>query len=306
MDLEYEAEDYSPRTYYLRNATLTNTSNDITLNLLHVDYSVKFFFSLKQRMQPFTLAIVTINKYFVGEGVYRTIGIRKVDEAGEFIEYLDLDKEYQFVIVKDGVSYGTITKQMSCKEAPCEVILEMEEAIVDVWQGYYDIFAQNVAYTLAYNDTTGLVTYSFSDLTGLAQYFKLDVVKTSYKDAGEIVCNKTLYSTAGTLICNMTAINQTGDYKATGYISRSPSLIVDFIRFVIGTIKDTLGLLGVFVSMLIIITLALVGTWNPAVGVILIAFAILMMKILSFVAFSFTTVMLIVIMAIILVVKMKS
>jgi len=306
LDLEYEAVDYAPRTYYLRNATLTNVSNDIELLLLQIDYSVKFFFSLKQNMQPFTDAIVTINKYFIGEGVYRTVGIREVDDAGEFIEYLDLDKRYQFVVVRNQTSYGTITKQASCKEAPCIIILELEEAIIDLWQGYYDIFAQNVAYSLTYNDTSGIVTYTFNDLTGLAQYFKLDVVKTKFDEAGELVCNETLYSTAGTLTCNMTAINQTGNFMATAYISRSPSLIVDFLRFVRQTIKDTLGLLGIFVSFCIIVTVALVGAWNPVVGVVLTAFAILMMWILGFAAFSLTTVLLIVILTVILVIKMKA
>jgi len=304
MDLDYEAEAYSPRTYYLRNATLTNQTNEITLNLLTISDTVKFFITVLEGMVPFPNAIVTISKYFVGEGIYRTIGIRETDELGEFIEYLDLDKKYKYSIVRDGVSYGTIIKQASCTEAPCEITLQLEEAVVDMWQGYYDTHATNVAYTLFYNDTDKIVTYTFNDLTGLAQYFRLLVTQMSANQTGATICDGSLYSTAGTLTCNMTGYN--GDFRATGYIHRSPGRTVNFILFIISTIKDTLGATGILVSLFIIITVALVGSWNPAVGVILVAFSVFMMKILGFVAFGYTTVILIFILAVILAIKMKT
>ena len=304
MDLDYEAEAYSPRTYYLRNATLTNQTNEIALNLLTISDTVKFFISVLEGMTPFPNAIVTISKYFVGEGIYRTIGVRETDEVGEFIEYLDLDKKYKYSIVKDGVSYGTIIKQASCEEAPCEIILQLEEVVVDMWQGYYDANAENVAYTLFYNDTIKIVTYTFNDLTGLAQYFNLIVTQMSSNQTGATICDDSLYSTAGTLICNMTGYN--GDFRATGYIHRSPGKVVDFILFVISTIKETLGATGILISLFLIVTVALIGSWNPAVGVILVAFSVFMMKILGFVAFGYTTVILIFILAVILAVKMKT
>ena len=304
MDLDYEAEAYAPRTYYLRNATLTNQTNEIALNLLTTSDTVKFFISVLEGMVPFPNAIVTISKYFVGEGIYRTIGIRETDELGEFIEYLDLDKKYKYSIVREGTSYGTIIKQASCEEAPCEITLQLEEAAVDMWQGYYDVHATNVAYTLFYDDTTKIVTYTFNDLTGLAQYFRLLVTQMSANQTGATICDDSLYSTSGTLTCNMTGY--TGDFRATSYIHRSPGRIVGFILFVISAIKDTLGATGILVSLFIIITVALVGSWNPAVGVILVAFSVFMMKILGFVAFGYTTVILIFILAVILAIKMKT
>lgn len=312
MDMQYGAADYSPRTYYLRNASLDNETNDIRLELLEDSEAVKFFVEVRQGVAEFPGATVTISKYFTGEGGYRAISIRETDVDGKFIEYLELDQTYQFSIVKNGISYGTLTKQSFCTVAPCEITLQIEEAETDMWQGYYAEFATNVAYTLDYNDTTKIVTYTFNDLTGLAQSFALDVIDTKYNESSAIVfepdgtyCNKTLAAVAGTLSCNMTNYTK-GDFKAIGYISRSPAKIVDTINFVISSIKDVLGQLGIFASFLIIVVIGLVGVWNPAVGVILTAFAVLMMKLLGFVAFSYTTVILIIIMAIILAFKMKS
>ncbi|GAG84223.1 unnamed protein product, partial [marine sediment metagenome] len=131
-DIEYERNNYGSRTYYLRNAVISNVTNLIDLYLLGSELYVKFFITVKEGVNPFQNAIVTISKYFVGEGVYKAIGTRISDEYGEFVEYLDLDKSYKFSIVKDGTSYGTIEKQATCTEAPCELILQITEAIIDV------------------------------------------------------------------------------------------------------------------------------------------------------------------------------
>jgi len=304
MDLQYEATDYTSRTYYFRNASLTNATNEIALNLLTSSDAVKFFIEVRKGLSSFTEAIITISKYFVGEGIYRTISIRESDEDGEFIEYLDLDEKYKFDIVKNGKSYGSLIKQASCAEAPCELTLQVSAAELDAWQGYYDVFAKNVATTLKYDDTEGMVTYTFNDLTGLAQYFILTVSKMAYNQTGENICNKTLYATSGSLTCNMSG--QIGDFQATGYISRSPPKITNYITFIISSLKNVFGPTGLFISLLIIITITFVGSWNPAVGVMLVGFAVLMMKILGFAAMRYTTVMIIFIIAIILIIKMKT
>ncbi len=303
MDMDYEAVDYFPRTYFFRSAPLDDTTNLIDLNLLNEDAATKFFFEVRKGMLPFDEATITISKYDTGEDIWETIGIRETDVDGEFIEYMELDKKYRFSIVKDGTSYGYIDKIASCAEAPCEITLQIEEAIEHLWQGYYDVYAVNIAYTLKYNDTNTLVTYSFNDLTGLAQNFRLKVNKIEYNQTGSNVCDKLLYTTVGELTCNMTG--QKGDFSATGYVSRSPERIVDVINFIISTLKDALGVLGILASLLIIITIGLVGYWNPTVGVVLICFAILMMKLLGFVAFGWTSVVLIIILGGLVAYQMK-
>jgi len=305
MDLEYEAVGYSPRTWYFSNASLSNVTNEIDLNLLTTDDSIKFFFEVRQGTTPFINAIVTISKYFIGEGVYKTIGIRESDDVGEFVEYLDLDKKYRFSIVKDGISYGTIIKVANCEEAPCEITLQLETAEVDLWQGFYDTFAQNIAYSLVFNSTSKNVTFTFNDLTGLAQYFRLEVYEISYNQTGAVVCNKTLYTTAGTLTCDLSAYTS-GDFIANAYVSRSPENFVNYILIAIQAIADILGMTGIFVAFIIIVTVGLVGAWNPAVGVALVAFSVFMMRILGFAAFGYTTIILIFIIAIILIMKMKT
>lgn len=304
MSAEYGGGTYVDRTYYLNNATLTNSTNNITLYQLNDSNAVKFFITVKDGIEAFTGATVTISKFFVGEGIYKTTGIRETDDAGKFIEYLDLDKDYRFAITRDGVSYGVIDKTSTCAEAPCEIDLQIEGAISNLWEGFTDYYAGNVEYSFRYNDSSKEASLVFVDTTGLAQYMRFHVFETNTKnETVYTVCNDTLYSSSGTITCDMTG--ESGDFTAKAYLSRSPEKFVDVWNFAINLIKDTLGLEGVLVALFLIITIALVGAWSPTAGIVLTTFAVIVMKILGFVAFSYTTVVLIFILAVIIIVKVK-
>jgi len=296
MEMMYDAIGYSERTYYLVNATLDNITNEITLYLMPDSDAVQFFVDVKDGLAPFTEGTITISKYFTGEGVYKTIGIRETDDEGEFIEYLELDKKYQFSIARDGESYGTIIKQAVCAVAPCKITLQIETAATDYWQGYYDYFATDVAYSLTYNDSSKTVTYTFTDLTGLAQWFRLYVSGVAMNQTGAVICNDTLYSTSGTLTCDLTG--QNGEFKATGYISRSPEKILKFIFITIRGWAEACGADGILITLFIIVTVALIGAWSPAIGVVLMAFAVLMSMFLGFMSFTYITVAVIFVFAI--------
>jgi len=303
--MEYTKEDYVTREYFFQRATLDNITNEIFLYFLSDSNAVKFFVSVKEGMLPFIDATVTISKYEPSTGSYKTVSVRKTDNIGEFIAYLDLDKQYQFSIVRDGISYGTINKKATCTEAPCEMTLQVEEATEDLWQGYYDIHATNVAFTHIFNHTTKVVTFTFNDLTGLAQYFRLLVTRVEHNQTGAVVCNQTLFTTAGTMTCNLTEQGYTsGDFYTEGFISRSPEKTFGGFFITLAEFIDALGQDGIFVALLIIVVIAMVGAWNPVVGIALAAVAVFMMQVMGFVAFGTTTVIIIFILAAIIIFNM--
>ena len=301
--IEYSGATYVDRTYYLNNATLTNSSTLINLYQFNSSNAQIFYFNVQQDLLPFNNAVITIAKYIVGEGIFKTIGIRETDNNGEFIEYLDLNKDYRFFIVKDGVSYGSIDRTAICSVTPCEITLEIEGEPFDFWEGYGDYYAGSVTYDLSYNDTSKFVTFNFVDITGLANYFRLLVTRMTGNSTAQVICNTTLYSSSGSLSCNIT--DYTGDFKATAYVSRSPELIVDIFMFINKIVKDILGNDALVIALFIIIAVGLVGAWSTSSGVMMTAFAMLMMKIMGFVAMGWTSIALIIMIAFILIIKMK-
>jgi len=307
LQADYDATGYAPRTKYLIGASLSNSTTAQDLYLLSDDDAVKFFIRVINGMSPVEDAYVTITKYFPGEGIYKTIGIRQTDSNGMFIEYLELDKNYKFLVYKDGTLLGTFERVSICESAPCEMTLQLalaEEVEIDLYEGFNDVFAQNISYSLTYNKTTKMVRFDFIDLTGLAQYFKLKVSYAFGNDTGGTICEQTIYSTAGTAYCNLTGYS--GNFRARAVIARSPEMLIKDLFIIINDLKDALGNNGLIVSLIILVTIGLVGVWNPPVGIVLIFFAMFALNLLGFASLSMGTLGIVFILVLLILWRMKS
>lgn len=304
MDLEYSATDYVDRTYYLENAELNpNSTNAITLYTIPTDDAQKFFVDVKDGIDIVTGANVAINKHFVGEGVYKTIGIRQTDSNGEFVEYFDLDKEYLFAVSKDGESLGTITKIVSCQAAPCTLTLQLSDAATDIYEGYYDKFATNIVYNLSFEQNSKIVTFTYIDTSGLAQYARLLVNRMTYNTTQEAVCDNSVYSTAGSITCNVSG--KQGDFKATAYISRSPEKVIDYILFYVSSLKESIGLTGIFAALIMIITIVFAFLSGDArLGVLSIVLGLTVLKLIDLLPISWAIISVFWIIALYLATKM--
>lgn len=295
MDMVYSAQAHDEKTYILRNASITNVSSAIDLFLLFENLATKFTIEVRQGVSILTEAVVTVARFFVGEGAYRTTSIRETDEAGEFVEYLDLDNDYRYSIVKDGVLLGVIDKKATCTEAPCEFTLQIPESIGDIFEGYEDNYARNIYSNISFDLDTKIVSYEFIDITGLAQYFRLKVTQGFYNGTGVEICNQQVFSSSGSMTCNVTGYE--GNFVAVGTVSRSPELIDQILEFVSGSLKDTLGLMAIFISFAIILTITIAGAvlsgGNPSMVLGGFGLGILATKLMTLLPFSWGLVALI-------------
>jgi hypothetical protein len=310
MQVDYDAIGYTPRTKYIVGGIISNETTSETLYLLPDDDSVKFFVKVMSGMSPIQDAYVTITKFFTGEGVFKTIGTRKTDSDGRFIEYLELDKTYKFLVIKNGELLGTFERVSICESAPCEITLQLvtaeapEETEINLWEGFYDVFAQNVTYSLTFNKTTKIITFDFIDNTGLAKYFKLTVNYAFGNETGEPICEKILYSTAGTMTCNLTGYY--GNFVARAVVARSPEKLIKNLFITLQGLEEAIGNEGLLISLLIIVTIAMVGVWSPPVGIILMVFALFAVNLLGISSLSMTTIGIMLILGLIIIWRMKT
>jgi hypothetical protein len=302
MDAEYTSTDYFDRTRHLRTAQINNNTNNITLYLLNNSLGIKFFFKLQQELTPLSNAIITIDKQEVGNNTFKTIGIRESDSIGNFIEYLELDKIHKFYITKNLVLIDIKEITSSCTATPCEKIINVYLETSNVWNSYYDVYANAISYNISFDPTSKIITFTFVDLTGLAKYFRLQVNKISYNETGQIICNNSIYTTAGSLNCNLTGHN--GDFITKVYISKSPEIIITTFYSTIKAIKDIVGSEGLLFTLVLIIVVGLVGAWNPVVGIILVTLVFFLSVFSGFIGISYTSIILIVILAILIIIKM--
>lgn len=288
MESFYTAVDYTDKSYFLNNASLDNITNEINLYLLQETNALEFFISVEQDLDPVDNATVNIQKYFVGEGVYKTVEIDETDTDGEFTSYLDLDKKYRFTITKDGSALGIISKRASCDAAPCELTLSLTSASANPFSNFDSAYAANVVYNLSFDPNTNIVTFDFVDTTGLANYFRMVVYNSKVNQSSIVLYDTSLYTSSGSMTFNVTGYE--GDFYVETFVSRSPEILVDIITFIINTTVKTLGVLGLFVSLLLILTIIFGLSFKPSMLVMAVPLALTTLKLMSFINFSNTAI----------------
>jgi len=295
MEAFYTAAGYVDKQYFLNNASLTNTTNEITLYLLNEDDALEFFITVEQDLEPIADATITIQKYFVGEGAYKTVEIDETDSDGEFTAYLDLDKKYRFTITKNDVVLGIKDKRASCDAAPCEILLQLETASENPFALFDSAFASNVLYNLSFNPTTKIVTFDFVDTTGLATYFRMIVYNSQTNQSSIVLHDQTVYSSSGSMTFNATGYK--GDFYVQVYVSRSPESLIDFITFVISATVETLGLLGLFTAFILILVIIFGLSFKPSMLIMAVPLALTIFKLGAIISLSSTSLIFIYVLA---------
>lgn len=279
LDLSYDALGFFDRSYYLRDAQLTNITNLINLYLIPEDIGQKFFFDVRRGGAVFPNAIVTISKYFEGIGYYKTIAIKVADGDGRFTEYLELDKQYRYLVSDGSQPYGIIDRNSICSAAPCEETLQVEDTDTDIFGSYYDLFAQNISYALNYSVNTKTVYFTYVDLTGLAAYARLEVKSLSLNSSSETICNVFSYSSFGSMSCNLTSYS--GDFVANVYISRSPEVFIDYITIFVQDIYEQVGDTGILV-VIFLLFLTIGAFWSdPKLGMLVIVVDLVLLRLVQ-------------------------
>lgn len=298
MEAMFSAVNYAEKNYFLTNSTLTNNTNEISLYLLNESNSIEFFIDVEQDLRPVTSATVNIKKYFVGEGVYKTVEIDETSsDKGEFTAYLDLDQKYSFTITKDGEVLGTVIKTASCKEAPCELTLSLSSALANVYETFGEFFAQNVVYSLTFDANTKIVTFDFVDTTGLANYFRMTVEQVNYDSSTSFIIDTSLYTSSGTITGNLSNYSS-GDFVAKVYVARSPELFIDYLNISISELAGTFGLLGLLVTFIFILTIIFGISFNPAMFVLSVPLSITIGKLIGFFTISWGSIAVVFVLAI--------
>lgn len=301
--ITYTATDYVDRTYNTINLSINNVSQPISLYLLLEDLGTKFYHSVREGVDVVPNVLVKIEKFIVGEGLFKEVGIRKTDIDGKFVEWLEQDKEYNYTILSGSNAGVSIEKNALCSVAPCEITLQIDGTSSNVFEEIEAYLASYVNYSLTFNKTSKVVTLNFEDLLGTAQYWRLYVYKPYFNnDTLDTICDVYSYSVSGSLTCNTTGY--LGDLEARVYISRSPEKLVDFLKFLNEDVTDTLGITGMFASIIILLVLIFTGTRSPTNAMIMLPFGLTILKFLGFLPLSWGTIMVIVVIDLIILSKM--
>ena len=274
------------RKYFFQDAVITNSTQNITLLLLDSEDATTFILKvLDNSVQPVADALISILRYYPGEGIFRTVQIAKTDSTGQTVGFYEAETvTYKHIITKNGVvlldtGQGGIVVGQSI---PFTLTFTVGDSLVASWT--YLNANSTILTSLSYNKTSELVTFSYIDPTGSANLGRLHVYQDSLSNnTVTTICDTPTTGSSATINCNMSG--QSGTFVAKGYVTTSTNL-QKVISFILETARAIFDKTGAFMGWLILITVAMSVLWNPSVGVVLINVAIIFLGVIGLLVFS--------------------
>jgi hypothetical protein len=304
MDIDYSKAGTGPRSYYLRDAELTNESNLITMWLAEDGTYNNVIIAIRDEvLQPIRNGFVKALRYYPGYNSYELVEVAKTDTLGNAnLKLVERDVDYRFIIEDSdgGQIYQTQPMRVVCTSTPC--ILEITAGRIQTLLEEVIEF-ESISANFNYNNATKYLTFTYSDTTGLTSSMRLQVVRSrAYGE--QTVCDTTIEGSAGIIPCFVE--DETGDYIARVYRSASPEKPFKTFTWSLSSDWQNFGAEGLIWMGLFVLTMFLAGTIiSPIVAGILSIGAIVFMMFTGIVFMPYYLAVSIVIAIIIYIVKMR-
>lgn len=260
--LEFEYTGWSRRHYFNRNTKLFNTTlTEIPLYMLpdgnytQILITVEDISGIEQEG-----VYIEALRYFLEDNTYVTVDMAQTDHRGIGSLNLKLNEHYRYLVYDVN---GTLMRVIG----PEYLIATELEFIIDETAAEFLTYWNDLSIDCEFSTTTKYLSCTYSDGSGLLEEITLDVDRKLLLGWNESYCEHTLTTLSGTLLCEIPDYaNTTFMYYVTAEFSGPDTTYITLIQDTL-TYYDKiwdLGSTGIFITMLIIIALALVGIWHPA------------------------------------------
>ncbi len=203
--IRYQADLYSAEFYHIQNSTIVNDSLNQNIDLFDLlsSENTDFLITYKgSNFLPVDDALITIQRKYIEEGVFKTVEIPKTDANGQAVAHLDTNTiKYTIIISKNGVILSTFDNVAAvCDDSvigDCTISLNALVSTIknEDWDTLNDI-----SYIMSFDRLTKTVTAIFSTTDGSVK--KVSLNTTKYDMFGNVtVCSDILTSSSGTLTC---------------------------------------------------------------------------------------------------------
>lgn len=201
--IRYSATNYVTKLYNIQHYSLTNTTalQNINLYNLLITLNTDFLITIKDSsFLSVKNALIMIQRFYVGDGVYRNVEIPLTDNIGQAIGHFNTNSViYRITIVKDGVTlmvFNGVTIVCTDKTlGQCYLNLNQPSSS----SGFSNMNTfNNLNYNLSFNPISRAVLVYFNTLDGsIASMF----LNTTAYGTGTLLCSNSLISSAGSFSC---------------------------------------------------------------------------------------------------------
>jgi hypothetical protein len=287
--IQYEKASNVKRSYYLINAPVTNITKNVSLYLLNTSLSTSFIISVLDYNQiPISSAYTIIKRFYPGTNQFNIVEMGLTDNTGGTVGHFESETEdYQVSIERtDGtVIYIGPTQKVYCTASPCTLQIQTSGNNVSQFHNFGNV--SNFFYTTAWDNSTRTWTMNYADTSGTLGYGRFWVYYVNPRLGPQTICNISSSNLSGSLVCNTAGYN--GTIYGAVYVSHSPEQLVYLDTLITLTALAIFGMEGLFLSLMVLLTLGFAGLWNPVVGIILVIAGMLVLSLTGIASFGAVT-----------------
>jgi len=268
--IEYWADGYGKRTWYLDGSSITNDSQTINLYLVASANSSLIQINVKDSEYSGVEDVtIEVQRYYVGSETYKTITILKTDTEGKALTYLIPNEvNYYFILKQDGIivkTYGAM-KIVDDGSTPITVDFFIEGILPE----FYEI-QEGISGSCVFSELLNRSICSGADTSGLVNSWCIKIEKLGFLLLEEVYYNCT---TGSTVTMNYDYGVITDEFKVT-FLAHTDDNTYLIDTDSVGTSGSVFyGDWGVFIAILVVLTVTLIGIWNPPIAGIFTVFGL--------------------------------
>jgi hypothetical protein len=263
-EVHYNVSGYVDRRYYLFNGTLINNqTTNITLHNLLLSRQTSFKLEVETNsMLPYVDKYTALLRWYPGLNDYRIVEMGLTDDTGStVIHAVPEDVDYRIgVYERDGTIIRLANPiRLVCLQSPCTYTLKISGTTID----YNSLL--KVQYTLDFNYTTGVWTFTYNDPSQTTSTYNLTIYRMTPTNTYS-VCESTSTGYTGAMNCETS--EYTGILKAVVTKSNSPGIplaskLIEISR------EAFANNLGIFLTMLLVLPVVFIFAMvSPVAGII--------------------------------------
>lgn len=252
---KYTHEAHEVEYHYITNYNQSNgTHQEINLYDIATAQSTTYLIDFDDDdYLPVVDAIIDVWRYYVGDGEYVSVEHGKTNTDGQTILHLvSNDIRYKFYVWSNGELIYTSPEYIAmCQDTPCQINLKQS-------RGTNKTYSQidNLVYSLTFDRDAKTVTLEYATSDGSSSLIEMNVTMFS-NYLNDTVCLESESGSGGTLTCTIPAHYSNQTYVVDIY-QDGEFVDNDFYVFAIHP-STTFGYTGIFLAVLLIITLGLMA-----------------------------------------------
>ena len=236
--ISYDADGFAPRTYFLNNFTIRDTVQQVYLYLLPESNSTNIIFVITDKLtdQPIDNTFLTIERYYPGENLYRSVEISEADVNGNALGHLIIyNTDYRLRVTQYSTprqTFGPFRITQTPYYLKINPLNDPQETLQKV---------NDLVYSLTYNNMSKRFRYEWQDTRNVVNQACLEVKQLKYKGTNT-VCDTCTSASSGVLYC---IVNEsTGTYQAEASIDTNTGASYYVIDSLTETFEETFRVFG--------------------------------------------------------------